>query len=595
MFDKQSLKRIAAPLFALVLVACASGSMPGAPQQSAARGEAMAAAANPHAVDAAIEILNAGGSAVDAAIAAELVLGLVEPQSSGIGGGGFLLNYDASSERITGYDGREIAPAGARPDMFLDARGRPMPFLDAQASGRSIGTPLVIAMLKLAHDDHGRLPWARLFEPAIRLAEEGFEISPRLAGFIAVAGERMRLRADFEARAYFFDRQGRPLPAGVVLRNPAYAATLRAIAEQGPRALSEGPIAEAMVAAARRNPRAGTLTLDDLRAAQARRFEPLCGAYRVYRVCSTNAPASGNALIAMLGLYERARPHPEGAQSADDWSAFLWASRLAYADRDYYMADDTVVPVPTTELIAPDYLDARAMLIDVAHAPAQVNPGTPPGIGDLFDRWGRAVSDDAGTTHVVIVDAWGNAVSMTATVESLFGSQRMTNGFLLNNQLTDFAFEPNLNGRPVANAVAPGKRPRSSMVPAIVLDRNGDLELVVGSPGGSAIIGYTARTTIGILDWNLPVQESINYGNATARTADIATEITRLPPGIADALTARGWHLQQTSLGEVSGIQAIRVRPDRTLEGGADPRREGTVGRIAPQQAPTPNSSRASR
>lgn len=205
-----------------------------------------------------------------------------------------------------------------------------------------------------------------------------------------------------------------------MLRNPAYAATLRAIAEQGPRALSEGPIAEAMVAAARRNPRAGTLTLDDLRAAQARAFEPLCGAYRVYRVCSTNAPASGNALIAMLGLYERARPHPEGAQSADDWSAFLWASRLAYADRDYYMADDTVVPVPTTELIAPDYLDARAMLIDVAHAPAQVNPGTPPGIGDLFDRWGRAVSDDAGTTHVVIVDAWGNAVSMTATVESLF-------------------------------------------------------------------------------------------------------------------------------------------------------------------------------
>ncbi|MBK8545449.1 MAG: gamma-glutamyltransferase [Caulobacteraceae bacterium] len=595
MFDKQSLKRIAAPLFALVLVACASGSMPGAPQQSAARGEAMAAAANPHATDAAIQILNAGGSAVDAAIAAELVLGLVEPQSSGLGGGGFLLNYDASSERITGYDGREIAPAGARPDMFLDARGRPMPFLDAQASGRSIGTPLVIAMLKLAHDDHGRLPWARLFEPAIRLAEEGFEISPRLAGFIAVAGERMRLRADFEPRAYFFDRQGRPLPAGVVLRNPAYAATLRAIAEQGPRALSEGPIAEAMVAAARRNPRAGTLTLDDLRAAQARRFEPLCGAYRVYRVCSTNAPASGNALIAMLGLYERARPHPEGAQSADDWSAFLWASRLAYADRDYYMADDTVVPVPTTELIAPDYLDARAMLIDVAHAPAQVNPGTPPGIGDLFDRWGRAVSDDAGTTHVVIVDAWGNAVSMTATVESLFGSQRMTNGFLLNNQLTDFAFEPNLNGRPVANAVAPGKRPRSSMVPAIVLDRNGDLELVVGSPGGSAIIGYTARTTIGILDWNLPVQEAINYGNATARTADIATEITRLPPGIADALTARGWNLQQTSLGEVSGIQAIRVRSDGTLDGGADPRREGTVGGVAPQQAPTPNSSRASR
>ncbi|MBX3429323.1 MAG: gamma-glutamyltransferase [Hyphomonadaceae bacterium] len=585
MFDKQSLKRIAAPLFALALISCASGSMPGVSQQAAQRGEAMAAAANPHAVDAAIEILNAGGNAVDAAIAAELVLGLVEPQSSGLGGGGFMLFYDAASERIGGYDGREVAPAGARPDMFLDSRGRPMPFLDAQASGRSIGTPLLVSMLKLAHDDHGRLPWARLFDPAIRLAENGFEVSPRLAGFIAVAGERMRLRADFEARAYFFDRQGRPLQAGALLRNPAYAATLRAIAERGPQALSEGPIADAIVAAARRNPRAGTLTLDDLRTAQARRFEPVCGAYRVYRVCSTNAPASGNAMIAILGMYERARPHPEGAQSVDDWSAFLWASRLAYADRDYYMADDTAVPVPTTELIAPEYLDARARLIDVAHAPSQVNPGIPPGSGDLFESWGRAVSNDNGTTHLVIVDGWGNAVSMTATVESVFGSQRMTNGFLLNNQLTDFAFEPNLNGRPVANAVAPGKRPRSSMTPTIVLNRNGDLVLAVGSPGGSSIIGYTARTTIGILDWNLPVQEAINYGNATARTAEIATEINRLPPGIADGLTARGWRLQQTSLGEVSGLHAIRVRANGELEGGADPRREGVVRSIPAQTA----------
>jgi gamma-glutamyltranspeptidase/glutathione hydrolase len=535
---------------------------------------------------AAVEILNAGGSAVDAAIAAELVLGLVEPQSSGIGGGGFLLNYDASSERISGYDGREIAPAGARADMFLDARGRPMSSLDAQASGRSVGTPLLIAMLKLAHEDHGRLPWARLFEPAIRLAEEGFAISPRLAGFIAAAGERMRLRADFEARAYFFDRRGEPLPVGAVLRNPAYAATLRAIGEQGPRALSEGPIAEGIVAAARRNPRGGTLTLDDLRAAEARRFEPVCGAYRVYRVCSTSAPSSGNAVIALLGMYARARPEPQGVNNVDDWAAFLWASRLAYADRDYYMADDTIVPVPTTELIAPDYLDARAMLIDVAEAPAgRVNPGVPPGSGDLFERWGRDLGEENGTTHVVIVDGWGNAVSLTATVESLFGSQRMTNGFLLNNQMTDFSFEPNLNGRPVANAVAPGKRPRSSMTPVIVLDRNGDLELVVGSPGGSSIIGYTARTTIGVLDWNLPVQEAINVGNATARIETVAAEVNRFPPGVAEALTARGWQLQQTSLGEVSGIQAIRVRPDGTLEGGADPRREGTVGRVPPASA----------
>ena len=587
MFDKQSLKRLAAPLFALALVACASGSMPGA-SSSTPRGDAMAAAANPHAVEAALEILREGGSAVDAAIAAELVLGLVEPQSSGLGGGGFMLFYDAASERVSGYDGREIAPAGARPNMFLDARGRPLPFMDAQASGLSVGTPLLVPMMKLAHDEHGRLPWARLFGPAIRLAENGFEISPRLAGFITYAGGAGgRLRADFAARAYFFERQGNPLQVGALLRNPDYAATLRAIAEQGPRAMTEGPIAEGIVAAARRNPRAGSLTQDDLRNAQPRRFEPVCGAYRVYRVCSTAPPASGNTLIAILGMYERARPRPEGAENADDWAAFLWASRLAYADRDHYMADDQFGPVPARELISPEYLDARAMLIDVARAPpAQVNPGAPTGTQNIYEMWGRDSGEDHGTTHIAIVDAWGNAVSMTATVESLFGAQRMTHGFFLNNQLTDFSFTPTLNGRPVANAVAPGKRPRSSMTPTIVTDRDGDLELVIGSPGGSSIIGYVARSTIGILDWNLSVQQAIDYGNATARTETIGAEINRFPPGIAEALTARGWTLQQTSLGEVSGIHAIRVTP-RGLEGGADPRREGIVGRI-PAQAAAP-------
>lgn len=592
MFDKQSLKRLAAPLFALALAACASGSMPGASsQQGPARSEAMAVAANPHAVDAAVEILREGGSAVDAAIAAELVLGLVEPQSSGIGGGGFMLFYDASNENISGYDGRELAPAGATPTMFLDARGRAMPFLDAQASGRSIGTPLLISMLKLAHEDHGRLPWARLFEPAIRLAENGFAISPRLAGFITYAGgPGGRLRADFTARAYFFDRQGNPLQVGDTLRNPEYAATLRAIAEQGPRALSEGPIADAIVAAARRNPRGGTLALSDLASAQARRFEPVCGAYRAHRVCSTAPPASGNALIAVLGMYERARPRPEGVNSADDWAAFLWASRLAYADRDHYMADDQFGPVPARELISPEYLDARAQLIDVARAPPErVNPGAPIGTQGIYDMWGNDLGDDHGTTHLAIVDGWGNAVSMTATVESLFGAQRMTNGFFLNNQLTDFSFQPTLNGRPVANAVAPGKRPRSSMTPVIVTDRDGDLELVVGSPGGSSIIAYTARTTISILDWNLPVQDAINTGNAMARTVTVAAEISRMPPGIADALTARGWTLQQTSLGEVSGLHAIRVT-SRGLEGGADPRREGVVGRVP---EPTPAAAPA--
>lgn len=587
MFDKQ-FRSLAALLVAFVLTACATASAP-TPSAPPPRREAMVAAANPHAVEAAIEILREGGSAVDAAIAAEMVLGLVEPQSSGIGGGGFMLYYDARTERIGAYDGREHAPAGATPTMFLDARGRPMDFLDAVASGRSIGTPLLVPMLKLAHEDHGRLPWARLFEPAIRLAEEGFEISPRMARLIAIAGERGRLRADFQTRAYFFDRDGAPWPAGHVLRNPAYAATLRAIAAQGPSALTQGPIAESIVAAAQRNPRAGTLTLADLQAAQPRRLEPVCGAFRLYRVCAGGPPTSGNAVIAILGLYERARPHPAGAQDPDDWAAFLWASRLAYADRDHYMADDEFVPVPTQELIAPAYLDERARLIDLAHAPTRVVPGVPAG-QELLDRWGREDDRESGTTHMSIVDSWGNAVALTATVESAFGSQRMASGFVLNNQLTDFAFQPTLNGRPVANAVAPGKRPRSSMSPTIVTDRDGELALVIGSPGGSSIIGYVARATIGILDWNMPVQDALGVGNVTARNAPARIEGARMPAGIPDALRARGWELQEV-IGEDSGLHAIRVTRSG-LEGGADPRREGIVATLPPPAPAAPPPAR---
>lgn len=584
-------KRFGALLIAFALAACAATSTPAAPtsrREPAPTGEAMVTAANPHAVEAALEMLRAGGSAVDAAIAAELVLGLVEPQSSGLGGGGFLLFYDGRSERMTGYDGREWAPAGATPTMFLDARGRPMSFLDAQASGRSTGVPLLIPMLKLAHDDHGRLPWARLFEPAIRLAENGFEVSPRMARMIAGAGERGRLRADFQARAYLFDREGAPLPAGTLLRNAAYATTLRAIAQHGPAAMTQGPIADSIVAAARRNPRGGTLTHTDLQTAQPRRVEPICGAYRVYRVCTLGPPTSGNAVISILGLYERARPQPGGAANADDWAAFLWASRLAYADRDHYMADDQFAPVPTQELYAPAYLDSRASLIDLSRAPSHVSAGQPAGV-ELYERWGRDDGDDHGTTHLSIVDAWGNAVSMTATVESAFGSQRMASGFFLNNQLTDFAFEPTLNGRPVANAVAPNKRPRSSMSPVIITDRDGDLEMVIGSPGGSSIIGYVARTTIGVLDWNLPVQDAINLSNITARFAPANLEPARLPAGVGEELTRRGWEFRDVTGLEESGIHAIRVTP-RGLEGGADPRREGVVGRIpsTAQAAATP-------
>jgi len=582
MIDTRRLKRLAAPLLAailaLALAACALRGGGDDGEVAAPTAEAMAVAANPHAVDAAAEILRDGGSAVDAAIAAELVLGLVEPQSSGIGGGGFLLFYDGQSEAITAYDGRERAPAGATPNMFVAANGQPMPFRDAQASGLSIGAPSLIAMLKLAHEDHGRLPWARLFEPAIRLAENGFEVSPRMAALIAAAGERGRLRADFAARAYFFDQNGAPRPVGYLLRNPEYAMTLRAIAAQGPRALSEGPIAEAIVAAAQRNPRGGTLTLDDLAAVAPRRLAPVCATYRVYRACTMGPPSSGNAVVEILGLYERARPQPEGGESADDWAAFLWASRLAYADRDHYMADDAFVPTPTLQLLAPDYLDARAGMIDLSRAPGNVGPGAPAG-QDLLEHWGHIESDDHGTTHISIVDRWGNAVSLTATVESAFGAQRMVAGFLLNNQLTDFAFLPTLNGQPVANAAAAGKAPRSSMSPLIVTDLDGELVLVIGSPGGSSIIGYVARTTIGILDWNLSPQQAIELGNAIARTPSVLAETPRLPAGVAAELTRRGWEFREPGALEVSGLHAILVR-NGALEGGVDPRREGTVARV---------------
>jgi gamma-glutamyltranspeptidase/glutathione hydrolase len=585
MMQKQA-PRFLFAFVALVLTACASGSAPGAPEAAnEPRGEAMVSAANPHAVEAALEILREGGSAVDAAIAAELVLGLVEPQSSGIGGGGFMLFYNGETEQIVGYDGRERAPAGATATMFLQPNGQPMPFLDAVASGRSTGAPSLVAMLKMAHDEHGRLPWARLFEPALRLADNGFEVSPRLARLIASAGQRGRLRADFAARAYFFDRSGNPLRAGHLLRNPEYATTLRAIAEQGPQALTQGPIAEQIVRAVQRNPRGGTLSLADLQAYQPKRFEPVCGAYRVYRVCGASAPSSGNAVIEILGLYERARPEPVGANNADDWAAFLWASRLAYADRDHYMADDEFAPMPTRELVAREYLDQRAQNINLAGAPpVRVAPGMPVG-EELYNQWGQDTGDDAGTTHLSIVDAWGNAVALTATVESAFGSQRMVAGFMLNNQLTDFSFSPTLNGRPVANAIEPRKRPRSSMSPTIVTDRNGELVLVIGSPGGSAIIGYVARTTIGILDWGMTPQDAINLGNATARTPPARLELNRLPAGVADTLTGRGWQIADSS-GEESGLHAIQVT-EAGLVGGADPRREGVVGRVpAPSAAP---------
>lgn len=562
----------------LALAAC---STPPAPAANPTAGVGMVAAADPRAVDAGLEMLKKGGSATDAAIATMAVLGLVEPQSAGIGGGAFLLNYDHTSKDIDAYDGRERAPMGATSNLFLGADGKPLGFRDAVWSGRSTGAPSMIAMLEKAHADHGRLPWRDLFEPAIKLADEGFIVQPRLAGLLQMMGPQSALKQDPVAGKYFYDANGAPLAVGARRTNPAYAATLRAIQEKGALALQEGAIAAEIIAQVRREPRPGSLRMADLRNVEPRKLAPVCGPYRGYRVCGMGPPSSGGmAVLSTLGLYERARPNPVGASSVDDWSAYMWASRIAYSDRDHYAADDQFVPVPTQALIDPRYLAVRAREIDVAKAPpALIPPGDPSitiGGPSLLDRWGRdRTNEPAGTTHLSVVDGAGNAVAMTATVESVFGSQRMAGGFLLNNQLTDFSLEPTKNGKPVANAPAAGKRPRSSMSPTIILDEDGRLYAVIGSPGGSAIIGYVTKTVIGVIDWKLPMQEAINLANITARTGVAATEVQRLPPGVADALTARGWTLRPTQ-NEASGLHGIRITP-QGYDAGADPRREGVA------------------
>lgn len=552
---------------ALVLLLSAQGSAAAAPP---ARGPAMVAAADPLAVEAGLEMLRAGGTATDAAIAVVVTLGLVEPESAGVGGGAFFVHYSGATRAIAAYDGREWAPAGATPDLFMED-GQPLAFETAQASGRSVGTPALIPVLWLAHQQHGRLPWKRLFQPAIRLAERGFTVGPRLARSLATA--LPLLQADPEARGIYLDAAGRPLAQGQRLKNAAYARTLRAIAARGPRALTQGPIAQAIVAAVQRAPRPGTLTLEDLQAYTPRRLEPLCAPFRVYRVCTMPPPSSANAMLSILGLYERARPRPVGPADADDWAAYVWASRLSYVDRDHYMADDRFVPVPTQESLAPAYLDARAALIDLGRGPATVPVGAPAGEA-LRQRWGSEAAEEHGTTHLVVLDAAGNGVSLTATIESEYGAHRMAGGFWLNNQLTDFSFVPTLGGKPVANAVAPRKAPRSSMSPAIVTDRDGKLVMLAGSMGGSTIIASVSRTIIGVLDWQQSPQEAVGTAAVFARTPEILVEKARMAPAITAALRARGWNLVDDV--PISGTHAILVTPQGLL-GGADPREEGVA------------------
>ncbi|MFP5378962.1 MAG: gamma-glutamyltransferase, partial [Vicinamibacteria bacterium] len=549
----------------------------------------MVAAANPLAVDAGVAMLAQGGSAVDAAIAVQMMLTLVEPQSSGIGGGAFLLHFDPASKALVAYDGRETAPAAATPDMFLGPDGQPLPFTQAVDGGLSVGTPGVIRMLELVHREHGALPWADLFAPAIALAENGFAISPRL--YTLIAGTAERLCRQPAAAAYFL-KPGTcdAKDEGSLLRNPELAATLRLIADGGADAFYGGEIAQAIVDAVRMHPtNPGRLTLADLAAYRPAVREPVCGPYRGFRLCGMPMPSSGTvAVLQTLGMLESFDMAALAPNSADAVHLITEAYRLAYADRARYAADDAFVPVPVAGLLDPAYVKGRAALIQMDRSLGAPAAGEPAGAsaGGL-DR----SLDLPSTSHISIVDDRGRMVNMTTTIENGFGSLQLVRGFLLNNELTDFSLAPlDAEGRPIANRVEPGKRPRSSMAPMVVFNARGEVEAIVGSPGGSAIIQYVTKTLVGLIDWGLDIQQAIDLPNFGAQTSTTTTLERGTPlAGLEAELAARG---HAVSVGDInSGLQGIVFNGTRpsgeagafarapgrgTWAGGADPRREGT-------------------
>ena len=535
----------------------------------------MVSAANPHAVDAGVEVLEAGGSAVDAAIATQLVLNLVEPQSSGIGGGAFLVHFDPSENKVRTYDGRETAPAAVRPDRFLKD-GKRMPFRKVVNSGLSVGVPGLVRMMELAHQRHGKLPWARLFEPAIRLSTEGFEVSPRLNMLLHWYGAK---RFTPKARAYFFNASGQPRPVGYLLKNPEFANTLKLIAEDGAAAFYEdGPIARSIIAALRSAPNAqGDMTLEDIAGYRALEREPVCFTYRERRICGMGPPSSGGITVAqtlkLLEGYDLGKPGA-GAMSPRSLHLIAEAQKLAYADRNRYLADADFVK-PPEGLLAPDYIAERRRLISGGEAMLRPQPGEPRalaggkfGIDDTIER--------SGTSHLSIIDQHGHAVSMTTTIEGGFGSGLWASGFLLNNELTDFSFRPvDAQGRPIANRVEGGKRPRSSMSPTLVFDRDGKLEATLGSVGGSRIILYVIKSLIALTDWEMGAQAAADLSNFGSRGRGFEVELG--PAAIWQGLKVKPYgHMIVPDL-MTSGTHIVVRRPDGTLEGAADPRREGVA------------------
>ncbi len=566
----------------------ASGFQPRTPVQAR---RLLAVTANPHATRAAYDMLVAGGSAVDAAIAAQMVLTLVEPQSSGIGGGAFLMHYDARSHRVRAYDGRETAPSQATPQLFMQPDGQPMRFFDALVGGRSVGVPGVLRMLELAHARHGRLSWAQLFVPAIRLARDGFAVSPRLHHLLALD---QHLRSDPTAAAYFYDARGQAWPVGHRLRNPALADTLSRIAEHGSLALHSGDIARDIVAAVRtdtRNP--GLLSERDLAFYRPLEREPLCFRYRHFRICGMPPPSSGAIAIEQILSYWRLAQaplrlaSPQGELEADGVHRFTEAARLAYADRDRYVADTDFVALPGQHigdpvrtgrgtLLDPAYLAARAALIG-ERSMVYAEPGTPAGTAAAPAL--APAAELPSTSHLSIVDERGNAVSMTSSIENAFGARLMVRGFLLNNELTDFSFQPHVAGHAVANRVQAGKRPRSSMSPTIVTSSDkGTLALLIGSPGGALIICHVARTLIETLDDGLALQQAIDAPNVCSTNGPTLLESGRTPPALAGALAARGHLVREIDMS--SGLHGIARHCNARgciLSSGVDPRREGSA------------------
>ena len=530
----------------------------------------MVAAAHPLASEAGLEMLRDGGSAADAAIAAQMVLSLVEPQSSGIGGGGFLLHYNAKSGAIESFDGRETAPKSAHPRMFLKADGKPKKFFNAAVGGSAVGVPGLVRMLEMVHREHGKLPWAHLYGPAIRLAEKGFPLSPRLANQLS---REKYLRETPAALGYFYHPSGATKPAGTVLKNRTFAKTMRQIAEGGADAFYKGPIAQSIVLAVRGSKRnQGGMTLTDLANYRAVKRKPVCATYRAKLVCGMGPPSSGGlTILQILGLLSGFDLKNMTPASLEAVHLVGEASALAFADRNTYIGDSDFVSVPADGMIDAGYLNRRAQQINISRAGGRRKAGNPNVPGALLLSPHEGYEGPA-TTHLSVIDANGSAVSMTSSVENAFGSRQMASGFILNNQLTDFSFRPTRNGRDVANRAAAGKRPRSSMSPTLVFNEDDTLMMAVGSPGGSRIIGYVTKTLVGVIDWGLSMQDAINLPNFLNRNRGLEIEKNSRLETLRPELEALGhkvkafkWH---------SGLHGVRVTP-KGLEGGADKRREG--------------------